>query len=283
MLAFNALNGVTFAALLFVVASGFTLIFGLMRIVNLAHGALYLLGGYIGLTVATKTGSFLAGAATAAVAIAMVGFLIDTSLLRFVKGYELRQVLLALGVALVLNDLALIVWGGDTFTVPVPGALQGPLHLGAMAYPRYRLFVLAVGVLLFAGLWFLLHRTRLGSLIRAGVDDLEMVDAMGVDIKRVFIYTFMLGSALAGLGGTLGGAFLSLYPSADVEILVFSLAVVIIGGRGSLVGAGVGSLLVGMLATFGQAWFPELAYFVIFGPMAILLAFRPLGLFGRAA
>jgi branched-chain amino acid transport system permease protein len=138
-------------------------------------------------------------------------------------------------------------------------------------------------MLLFAGLWLLLHRTRLGALIRAGVDDPEMVEAMGVDIKRVFIYTFMLGSALAGLGGTLGGAFLSLYPSADVEILVFSLAVVIIGGRGSLVGAGVGSLLVGMLATFGQVWFPELAYFVIFGPMAILLAFRPLGLFGRAA
>jgi len=283
MLAFNALNGVTFAALLFVVASGFTLIFGLMRIVNLAHGALYLTGGYIGLTVATRTGSFFAGAAAAAAAIAVVGFLTDTCLLRFVKGHDLRQVLLALGVALVLNDLALIVWGGDTFTVPVPAALQGPLQIGAVAYPKYRLFVLAVSVLIFIGLWLVLHRTRLGALIRAGVDDLEMVDAMGVDIKRVFIYTFMFGSALAGLGGTLGGAFLSLYPSADVEILVFSLAVVIIGGRGSLVGAAAGSLLVGMLATFGQVWFPELAYFVIFGPMAILLAFRPLGLFGRAA
>jgi len=283
MLAFNALNGVTFAALLFVVASGFTLVFGLMRIVNLAHGAFYLAGGYIGLTVATRTGSFLAGAAVAAAAIAAVGFLTDTCLLRFVKGYELRQVLLALGVALVLNDVALIVWGGDTFTVPVPRALQGPLQLGSITYPRYRLFVLAVGLVIFAGLWLLLHRTRLGAWIRAGVDDLEMVDAMGVDIKRVFVYTFMCGCALAGLGGTLGGAFLSLYPSADVEILVFSLAVVIIGGRGSLVGAGVGSLLVGMLATFGQVWFPELAYFVIFGPMAVLLAFRPLGLFGRAA
>src|SRR3954468_23305983 len=283
MLAFNALNGVTFAALLFVVASGFTLIFGLMRIVNLAHGALYLIGGYIGLTVTTKTGSFLAGSAAAAATIAVIGFLTDTCLLRFVKGHELRQVLLALGVALVLDDLALVVWGGDTFTVPVPRALQGPLRVGVIAYPRYRLFVLAVGLAIFLGLWILLHRTRLGALIRAGVDDLEMVDAMGVDIKRVFIYTFMCGCALAGLGGMLGGAFLSLYPSADVEILVFSLAVVIIGGRGSLVGAGVGSLLVGMLATFGQVWFPELAYFVIFGPMAILLAFRPLGLFGRAA
>ena len=282
MLAFNALNGATFAALLFVVASGFTLIFGLMRIVNLAHGALYLLGGYIGFTVAMKTGSFLFGTAVAAGAVAIAGFLMDTVLLRFVRGYELRQVLLTLGVALVLNDAALVIWGGDTFTVPVPPALQGPFHLGGMAYPKYRLFVLAVGILIFVGLWLLINRTRLGALIRAGVDDLEMVDAMGIDIKRVFIYTFMLGAALAGAGGALGGAFLSLYPTADAEILVFSLAVVIIGGRGSLVGAAVGSLFVGLLATFGQVWFPELAYFVIFGPMALLLAFRPLGLFGRA-
>jgi branched-chain amino acid transport system permease protein len=140
-----------------------------------------------------------------------------------------------------------------------------------------------MGVLIFIGLWLLLHKTRLGALIRAGVDDAETVEAMGVDIKRIFVYTFMLGSALAGLGGAMGGAFLTLYPTADSEILVYSMAVVIIGGRGSLKGAALGSLLVGMLATFGQVWFPELAYFVIFGPMAILLAFKPLGLFGRAA
>jgi branched-chain amino acid transport system permease protein len=137
-------------------------------------------------------------------------------------------------------------------------------------------------VAIFLGLWLLLNKTRLGALIRAGVDDAEMVEAMGVNIRRVFIYTLMLGTALAGIGGALGGAFLSLYPTADAEILVFSLAVVIIGGRGSLAGAAVGALLVAMLATFGQVWFPELAYFVIFGPMAVLLAFRPLGLFGRA-
>ena len=283
MLGLNALNGLTFAALLFVVASGFTLIFGLMRIVNLAHGALYLLGGYVALAVAMKSGSFVLGVAAAALAIAITGFLTDTLLLRFVKGFELRQVLLTLGVALVLDDLTLIVWGGDTYTVPVPQMLQGPMQFGAFAYPKYRLFVLAIGVLIFAGLWLMLNRTRLGALIRAGVDDLEMVDAMGIDIKRVFVYTFMLGAALAGVGGALGGAFLSLYPTADAEILVFSLAVVIIGGRGSLAGAAVGSLFVALLATFGQVWFPELAYFVIFGPMAILLAFRPLGLFGRAA
>jgi branched-chain amino acid transport system permease protein len=283
MTIFQLLNGATFAALLFVVASGFTLIFGLMRIVNLAHGALYLFGGYLGLTVANLTGNFFLGAIGAAVGIAVIGFIIDFGLLRFVRGVELRQVLLTLGVAFVLNDLALVLWGGDTFSIQVPAYLDGPAEFGNVTYPIYRLFVLLVGVVIFISLSLLITKTRLGALIRAGVDDAETVSAMGVDIRRVFIYTFMLGSALAGLGGVMGGAFLTLYPTADSEILVYSLAVVIIGGRGSLIGAAVGSLLVGMLSTFGQVWFPELAYFVIFGPMAILLAFRPLGLFGKVA
>ena len=283
MTVFQALNGATFAALLFIVASGFTLIFGLMRIVNLSHGALYLVGGYVGLVIANRADSFLLALTGAAVAIAAIGFVTYTLLLRFVAGNVLRQVLLTLGLALVLDDLALVIFGGDAFTVQVPGVLRGPFQLGAMAYPKYRLFLLLFCVLVFIGLAVLLRHTRLGALIRAGVDDAEMVDAMGIDIQRVFIYTFMLGSALAGIGGVLGGAFLTLYPTADSDILVFSLAVVIIGGRGSLVGTAIGSLFVGMLATFGQVWFPELAYFVIFGPMALLLAFRPLGLFGRAA
>jgi branched-chain amino acid transport system permease protein len=283
MTIFQLLNGATFAALLFVVASGFTLIFGLMRIVNLAHGALYLFGGYLGLTVANMTGNFFLGAIGAAVGVALIGFIIDFGLLRFVRGVELRQVLLTLGVAFVLNDLALVLWGGDTFSIQVPAFLDGPAEFGSITYPIYRLFVLLVGIVIFISLSLLITKTRLGALIRAGVDDAETVSAMGVDIRRVFIYTFMLGSALAGLGGVMGGAFLTLYPTADSEILVYSLAVVIIGGRGSLIGAAVGSLLVGMLSTFGQVWFPELAYFVIFGPMAILLAFRPLGLFGKVA
>lgn len=283
MNAFQLLNGVTFAALLFVVASGFTLIFGLLRIVNLAHGSLYLLGGYIGYTVATKTGNFFLGGAAAMLGVAFLGFLLNQGLLRFVRGFELRQVLLSLGVAFVLNDMALVIWGGDSFTVPVPEALRGAVQLGDFFYPKYRLFVLFIGILLFIALWLLLQKTRLGALIRAGVDDAEMVEASGVNIRRVFMVTFLLGSALAGLGGLMGGAFLSLYPSADAEILVFSLAVVVIGGQGSLVGAAVGSLLVGLLNTVGQVMFPELAYFVIFGPMALLLAFRPFGLFGRAA
>ncbi len=282
MMAFQILNGLTFAALLFVVASGFTLIFGLLRIVNLAHGALYLLGGYIGYTVGQFTGSFIVAGIAAMASIAFAGLLLDRGLLRFVRGFDLRQVMLTLGVALVLNDLALVIWGGDTFSVLTPSWLQGVVQVGTLFYPKFRLFVLAVGIFVFAALWLMLNKTRLGALIRAGVDDAEMVEACGIDIRRVFLITFMLGSALAGLGGLLGGAFLALYPSADSEILVFSLAVVIIGGRGSLEGAAIGSLFIGLLNTFGQVWFPQLAYFVIFGPMAVLLAFRPLGLFGRA-
>ena len=280
---FQLLNGLTFAALLFIVASGFTLIFGLLRIVNLAHGALYLLGGYCAYAMASSTGSFLFGILAAMAAVAVTGLILDQGLLRFVRGHELRQVLLTLGVGLVLNDMMLVVFGGDTYTVPAPEFLRGALRFSGMFYPKYRLFVLALGVLIFILLWVLLNKTRLGALIRAGVDDPETIAALGINIRRIFLLTFMLGAALAGLGGAVGGAFLTLYPSADAEILVFSLAVVIIGGRGSLVGAAVGALMVGMLNTVGQVMFPEFAYFVIFGPMAAILAFRPLGLFGRTA
>ncbi len=280
---FQLLNGMTFAALLFVVASGFTLIFGLLRIVNLAHGALYLFGGYVGFTVGGIAGSFVVAAISAMIFVAAAGLVLDRGVLRLVRGGELRQVMLTLGVAFVLNDAGLVIWGGDTLTVPTPEALQGAVVIGSLFYPKFRLFVLAMGIAVFAGLWLLLNKTRLGALIRAGVDDREMVEACGINIKRVFLVTFMLGSALAGLGGVLGGTFLALYPGADAEILVFSLAVVIIGGRGSLVGAATGALLIGLLNTFGQVWFPQLAYFVIFGPMAALLAFRPLGLFGKEA
>lgn len=275
-------NALSLAALLFVVASGFTLIFGLLRVVNLAHGALYLLGGYVGMATAKVSGSFLLAIVVAIAFVAILGYLLDRFLLERVKDQDLKQVLLTLGLALVINDISLVIWGGDALTVPIPEFLIGAMEVAGNFFPKYRVFVFACGVVTFLLLWLLYNRTRLGALIRAGVDDKEMVQAIGVNIKRLFVITFMLGSGLAGLGGVLGGAFLTLYPTADSEILVFSLAIVIIGGRGSLVGAAIGSLLVGFLATFGPLWLPELAYFVIFAPMALILAFRPLGLFGKA-
>ena len=278
---FQLLNGLTFAALLFIVASGFTLIFGLMRIVNLAHGAFYLLGGYLAYWVATWSGSFWVGIVGAALLVASLGWL-EQKILRIVKGVELHQVLLSLGLALMINDASLVAVGGDTLSVPIPDVLKGPMPIFGMLYPKYRLFVFCAGVFVFIALWLIIQRTKLGALIRAGVDDAETIEALGIDIKKIFIFTFMLGMALAGIAGALGGAFLTLYPTADSEILVYSLAVVIIGGRGSLVGAAIGSLAVSMLATFGQVWFAELSYFVIFGPMALLLAFKPTGLYGKA-
>lgn len=274
-------NALSLASLLFVVSSGFTLIFGLLRVVNLAHGSLYLLGGYIGMVLVRWTGSFFVGVAGALVVIGILGLLLDRVLLERIRNQELRQVLLTLGVAFVINDLCLVIWGGDALSVPVPATLRGAAHIGDLFYPKYRLFMIASGFAIFIFLWILYNRTRLGALIRAGVDDKEMAEAIGIKISRLFVLTVMLGSALAGIGGVLGGAFLTLYPGADADILVFSLAIVIIGGQGSLVGAAVASLLVGFLSTFGQVWFPELAYFIIFGPMALLLAFRPYGLFGR--
>ncbi len=249
---FQLFNGLTFAALLFVVASGFTLIFGLLRIVNLAHGALYLFGGYIGFTVATRTGSFVLGGIGAMLAIAAIGFVLDQGLLRFVRGNGAAPGSALARLCLRAQRSGAGDLGRRSFTVPIPQVLRGGMRVFGVFYPTYRLFVLVTGIVVFAGLWGLLNHTRLGALIRAGVDDAEMVEASGVNIRRVFLVTFLLGSALAGLGGLMGGAFLSLYPSADAEILVFSLAVVIIGGRGSLVGVGVGSLLVGLLTRWGR-------------------------------
>ncbi|NDG50165.1 MAG: branched-chain amino acid ABC transporter permease, partial [Rhodospirillales bacterium] len=174
MLGFQLLNGLTFAALLFVVASGFTLVFGLLRIVNLAHGALYLLGGYVAYEVGGRSGSFALGVVAAMLAVALAGLALDRGLLRFVKGQDLRQVLLTVGVGLVLNDLFLVIWGGDAFTVPTPEALQGAAVVMGVFYPKYRLFVLLAGVTIFVLLWLVMNRTRYGALIRAGVDDAEM-------------------------------------------------------------------------------------------------------------
>lgn len=277
----NLLNGVTFAALLFLLASGFTLIFGLMRITNLSHGAFYLVGGYTGLTILLKTGSFWLAALGAGLAIGLLGLLLERTVLRAVRGQTQPEVLLTLGLAFVLGDLSLAIWGGDPQTIRVPGFLGGSTSLLGLTYPSFRLFVALVAMLIGAGLWYLQERTLLGAIIRAGVDDREMVDAMGIQIEVVFNRVFALGAALAGLAGFLGGAFLALYPGADFEILLLAIVVVIIGGPGSLLGAVTGSLLVGLTDAFAKALAPDLLYFTIFAPMVLILAWRPYGLLGR--
>ncbi len=286
-LLFQILNGITFAALLFLLGSGFTLIFGLLRVSNLTHGAFYLVGGYIGFTVIKATSatlgnlSFFAGLLVAALSIGLLGVVVERGLLSRVRGDGNAQVLLTVGLAFIMGDLSLVLWSGDPISIPAPDFLRTSITIGPLTYPAYRFFVVLVGVIVAVVLWYLQTHTRLGAIVRAGVDDIEMVDALGINIKLVFSGVFMVGAALAGLTGVMGGAFLSLYPGADWEILLFGLVVVIIGGLGSLEGAIVGALTVGLLDTFGKALFPELSYFTIFGPMAIMLALRPRGLFGR--
>ena len=276
------LNGITFGALLFLVASGFTLIFGLMRIVNLAQGSLYLLGGYIGLSTIRATGSFWLALLAGAAAVGFIGLVIERGLLTFVRGKPMSEILLTVGLSFIVADLALATWGGDPITLDAPPGLDGSADVFGITYPVFRLAVLALGAAVAIGLWYLLERTRLGAMVRAGVDDREMAAALGIDVRAVFTAVFVLGALLAGLAGVVGGAYLSLFPGADAEILTYSLVVVVLGGLGSLRGAVVGALLVGLIYTFGQSLVPDLAYFVLFAPMALILIVRPQGLFGRA-
>jgi branched-chain amino acid transport system permease protein len=276
------LNGLTFAALLFLVSSGFTLIFGLMRIVNLAQGSLYLIGGYIGLSVIRATGSFWLALPAAALAIGMLGLLIESGLLRRVRGRPMSEILLTVGLSFIAADLALAIWGGDPITLDVPAAIDGRTQILGVTYPVYRLCVVALGIAVAVGLWALLERTRIGAMVRAGVDDREMAEALGINVKLVFTGVFVLGAMLAGLAGVVGAAYLSLSPGADTQILTYALVVVVVGGMGSLRGAVFGALLVGLIYIFGQALVPNLAYFVLFAPMALVLIVRPQGLFGRA-
>jgi len=278
----QAFNGISYGALLFLLASGLSLIFGVMRIVNLAHGSYFMLGGYVGLSVVWRTGSFLAALVAGAVAIALIGIGMERLFLRRLPGQTLGQVLMTVGFALMFQDVALLVWGGDPYTIPVPAALQGIVTAGTLRFPAYRIFIIVVAVLVGVGLWVVLDRTRVGAMIRAAVDDREMAQGVGIRVPVVSLGVFALGAALAALGGVIGGGFLGVYPGADFEVLPYAFVVVIVGGLGSLPGAMVGSLLVGLLDNFGKALFPELSYFTLFAPMALILALRPTGLFGRA-
>lgn len=276
----QTLNGITYAGLLFLLGSGFTLIFGLMRIVNLAHGATYLLGGYIGYETMRLTHSFLLALAAGGIAMALFGVALERGLLRSLRGQPISELLLTMGVAFIVGDMSLAIFGGDPVSVRMPGALDQSSQLGPITYPNMRFFILALAVAVALLLYFVIGRTRAGAMIRAGVDDREMVDALGIPIKRVFTAVFVLGAFLAGLTGVLGASLLTLYPGADSEILTFALVVVIVGGMGSLKGAVVGSLVVGLLDNYGKAYFPELAYFSLFAPMVLILIWRPQGLFG---
>jgi len=279
----HSLNGLSYGALLFLVASGFTLIFGLLRIVNLAHGAFYLLGAYLGLATVAATGNFLFGVLVAAFVVSGLGLSLERSLLKRVRGKELPEVLLTIGIAFVIADLCLAIFGGDPQSMVTPSALSGAVGLGSLTYPRYRLGLVLVAVLIAVALYLLQRHTKIGAIVRAGVDDREMAAAMGINIDRVFTGMFAFGAALAGFAGVIGAGLLPVRPGVDIEILLFALVVVIIGGLGSVKGAAVGSVLIGLIDAYSKVWVPEFSYFTVFAPMALVLVFRPVGLFGRTA
>ncbi|WP_442581980.1 branched-chain amino acid ABC transporter permease [Mesorhizobium sp. ASY16-5R] len=288
------LNGLTLAGLYFLVASGFTLVFGLMRNVNLAHGSLYLLGAYIGYEVGARTGYWLLGVAAGFVVLAVVGVLMQVLVFRRLEGDDLRQTLVTIGISIVAADLMLAVWGGQTYQLATPEWLDGAVTLpvitavrsnGAsvfLTYPFYRLVVLAAAVVIGVGLWLMLNRTRVGMMIRAGVDDRAMLSASGVNVHAVFAIVFAVGAGLAGFAGVVGGSALSVAPGEDVRYLLASLVVVIVGGMGSITGAAIGALLIGLAEQIGLVYFPTYGVVLTFVIMVVTLAVRPQGIMGKA-
>jgi branched-chain amino acid transport system permease protein len=291
----NALfNGITLGGLYFLVASGFTLIFGLMRNVNLAHGSLYLLGGYIGYEVVDATGWWFLSFVVAFIVIGALGILLQFVVFRRMEGEDLRQTLVTIGISIVVADLMLWIWGGDFYQILPPDWLNGPMVLPFVTavkssgdavylkYPIVRLVILLAAIIIGIGMWLTLNRTRIGMLIRAGVDDREMLSATGVPIQLVFVGVFAFGAGLAGLAGVVGGTFQSLAPGEDIRFLLASLVVVIVGGMGSIPGAALGALLIGLAEQFGSVYMPTYAVVLTFLIMVLVLAFRPQGLMGRA-
>ena len=277
-------NSITLGGLLFLLSAGFSLIFGLMRIPNLTHGSLFMLGGYFGASMFLWGGlNFWVAALVAAVLVAAFGGLIERFLLRRLPGNELAQVLVTLGISLMIADVCLVVWTGDPISVATPPRLVGFARILGVDFPIYRLAIIVIAAIIAVALWLLLERTRLGAMIRAGVDDRQMARVVGIRVSQLFTVVFCLGAGLAGFAGTIGSPILTVYPGIDSDMLPLALVIVILGGAGSLVGSLVGSIAVGALYNFGQALFPELAYFVLFLPMVVILAVRPQGMFGRQA
>jgi branched-chain amino acid transport system permease protein len=276
------LNGMTLAALYFLVASGFTLVFGLMRNVNLAHGSLYLLGAYIGYTAGDLTDSWFVAIFAGTLATMLVGLLMQVLIFRRMEGEELRQTLVTIGVSIILADAMLAIWGGGTYQFDPPEWLYGAVKLPLVqGYPKYRLVVLLVSMVIGVGLWLFLTRTRVGMMIRAGVDDRAMLLASGINVQRVFATTFAIGGGLVGFAGVVGGTALSIAPGEDTRYLLASLIVVIVGGMGSVPGAAVGAILIGLAEQFGLAYSPTYGVVYTFVIMVAVLAFRPQGILGR--
>jgi branched-chain amino acid transport system permease protein len=277
-----AVNSLSLGGLLFLLSAGFSLIFGLMRIPNLMHGSFFMLGAYIGASLMQRGYNFWLAALVATAAMVVVGGVIERFLLRRLAGQELAQVL-TLGLSFIVADLCLMIWTGDPIQPATPAQLQGGIRALGIFFPIYRLMIVGLAVLVAIGLWILIDWSRLGAMIRAGVDDAPMARVMGIQVSRLFTMIFCLGAGLAAFAGVMGAPYLSVYPGLDADMLPLALIVVILGGAGSLLGALLGSFIIGFLYNFGQAMFPDLAYVILFLPMLLVLLLRPQGLLGRVA
>ncbi|HEX6383502.1 MAG TPA: branched-chain amino acid ABC transporter permease [Anaerolineae bacterium] len=276
------LNGLVAGMLLFTMAAGLSLIFGQMNVINLSHGAFYLLGGYVGLSMVRQLNNFWLALIIAPLLVGLIGLLIERFLLRRLYGghRHLEQVLLTFGLALVASDLIQWNWGAYVESVAPPALLSGQIPFFGIRFPIYRLALIVFGLALALVLWLFLDRTRIGAIVRAGVYNAEMVSGLGINIHLVFAGVFAVGTALAALAGVIGAPVTALYPGLDFEILILTIVVVVVGGLGTLKGAFWGSLLIGMADTFGKARIPEFSLFLIFAVMAVVLLMRPSGLFG---
>jgi branched-subunit amino acid ABC-type transport system permease component len=278
----QALNGLAYGVLLFLLSVGLTLIFGMLDVVNLAHGSYYMLGAYAGLTLIAATHSFWLAVLVAPVAVGLIGAVVEGTCLRpLYRRGPLDQVLLTFGLIYLFEDLVKWIWGGRIRSIPTPAIFSGSVNILGATIPSYRLFVIAFGLVMAVALWLLIERTRLGAVIRAGVFDSEMTAGMGINIHRVFTGVFAFGAGLAGLSGVIAGPIQSAYPPMGASILVPALIVVVVGGLGSLKGSLAGSLIIGQAETFGKVWLPGASMLMIYVVMALILLFRPQGLFGR--
>lgn len=275
-------NGISYGAIIFLLASGLSIIFGVMDIVNLAHASYYLMGGYVGLTVMWWSGNFYLAIVCGMIVGILLAVFMERFFLRVLEGKLLGQLLITVGFMFFFQDLALVIWGGDPHWLVAPAYLTKSIKIGKLIFPGFRVFIIALATAVAVGLWWLQEKTRFGAMLRASVDDREMAEGVGIKFPLVSSGAFALGGGLAALAGVVGSAYLSVFPGVDFEILPFAFVTVIVGGCGSLRGAVVGSIIVGLIDNFGKAIFPELSYFTMFAPMAVILAVRPSGLFGRA-
>ncbi|MCF6092806.1 branched-chain amino acid ABC transporter permease [Microaerobacter geothermalis] len=274
------INGLATGMLIFLLAVGLTLIFGLMDVLNFAHGGLFAWGAYSGIWLYSQTGSFMIGIAGAIITGIILGWLMERYIVQPVYGNHIQQILITLGVMLVLSEMLKVVWGPNQLSARPPGYLDGSWSMGGVILIKYRLFIIIIGVLVFIGLQYLLNRTRLGLIVRAGVMNKEMVQALGINIKKIFVLVFMLGSALAALGGVLLGPYSGvIYAEMGMEFAILAFIVVIIGGMGSITGSALAAILVGLSGAFMAYYVPDAALAVNMLLMAVVLIFKPSGLF----